>query len=157
MSAVEIGALLKEKGLTLGVVESATGGLISNLITNVPGSTNYYKGSIIAYSNEVKTGLVGVPASTLREYGAVSQQVAKEMAAGGRRVLKVDICIADTGIAGPGGVTADKPMGLFYLGLADKEGAVSRRHLFKGNRRENKAEAAAAALAWLKEHLESFK
>ena len=156
MSAVEIGALLKEKGLTLGVVESATGGLISNLITNIPGSSNYYKGSITAYSNEVKIGLVGVAAATIKEYGAVSHQVVEEMAAGGRRVLAVDICIADTGIAGPGGVTPDKPMGLFYLGLADKEGAISRRYIFKGNRRENKAEAAAAALAWLKEHLESM-
>jgi len=69
----------------------------------------------------------------------------------------VDICIADTGIAGPGGATPDKPVGLFYFGLADKEGAISCRHIFMGNRRENKAEAASATLAWLKEHLEAFK
>ena len=157
MSAVEIGALLREKGLKLGVVESATGGLISNLITNIPGSSNYYKGSITAYSNEIKIKLVGVAASTLEEHGAVSQQVAEEMAAGGRLALNVDICIADTGIAGPDGASAEKPVGLFYLGLADREGALSRRYVFTGNRRENKAEAAFAALTWLKEHLKSFK
>ena len=93
-----IGALLRGKKLTLGVVESATGGLISHLITNVPGSSNYFKGSITAYANAAKRKLAGVKASTLNQYGAVSPQVAVEMADGGRRALVVDLCIADTGI-----------------------------------------------------------
>src|SRR5512137_537924 len=116
----EIGDLLRRSGLTLGAVESATGGLISHRITNVAGSSDYYQGSITSYSNEIKIKLVGVKAETLKQYGAVSPQVAEEMAAGGRQALNTDICIADTGIAGPGGATETKPAGLFYLGLAHK-------------------------------------
>ena len=92
----EVGDLLRGKGLTLGVVESATGVLISHLITNVVGSSEYLKGSVIAYSNDIKVGVVGVKKTTLDKYGAVSAQVAEEMAAGGRKVLGVDICLADT-------------------------------------------------------------
>ena len=104
-TAQELGNLLREEGLTLGMVESATGGLISHLITNVSGSSDYYKGSVTAYSNDVKSEVVGVKKDTINEYGAVSCQVAEEMAQGGRKLLDVDICLADTGIAGPGGDT----------------------------------------------------
>ena len=149
----EIGELLKQKGLCLGAVESATGGLISHLITNIPGSSDYYKGSVTAYSNEIKMNVIGVKADTLEKYGAVSAQVAGEMAMEGRKVLDVDICIADTGIAGPGGATPDKAVGLFYLGLAEKSGALSQRHKFYGDREQNKQSAAEAALGWLKEYL----
>jgi PncC family amidohydrolase len=152
----EIGDLLREKGLTLGVVESATGGLLSHRITNVPGSSDYYQGSITAYSNEVKIRVVGVSEETIRRCGAVSPEVAEEMAQGGQRVLGVDICLADTGIAGPGGDTPGKPVGLFYLGLAHKS-VASRKHLFHGDREQNKESAAEAALVWLKEYLESLK
>jgi len=134
-------------------VESATGGLISHLITNVPGSSDYYRGSVTAYSNETKMRVVGVKAATLEKYGAVSPQVAEEIALGGRKVLAVDICLADTGIAGPGGETQGKPVGLFYLGLAHNGGAFSRRHEFHGNREQNKRSAAEAALGWLREYL----
>ena len=109
----EVGTLLHQKGLTLGLVESATGGLISHLITNVPGSSDYYKGSVTAYSNQAKINLVGVGEETIKKYGAVSSKVAEEMAQEGRKVLAVDICLADTGIAGPGGATPGKPVGLF--------------------------------------------
>src|SRR3990172_1974187 len=109
----EVGNLLRQRGLTLGIVESATGGLISHRITNVPGSSDYYKGSITAYSHEVKARIVGVKADTINQYGAVSHQVAEEMAEGGRRVLASDICLADTGIAGPTGATPAKPVRLF--------------------------------------------
>lgn len=149
----EIGELLRQKGLTLGAVESATGGLISHLITNVPGSSDYYKGAVTAYSNEIKMKVIGVRADTLEKYGAVSIQVAEEMALGGRRALVVDVCVADTGIAGPGGATPGKAVGLFYLGLADKDGALSQRHRFYGDREQNKQRAAEAALRWLKEYL----
>jgi nicotinamide-nucleotide amidase len=149
----EIGDLLRRKGLTLGAVESATGGLISHLITNAPGSSDYYKGSVTAYSNETKIKVVGVKAGTIEQHGAVSHQVAEEMAEGGRKLLAVDVCLADTGIAGPAGATPDKPVGLFYLGLAHQGGAASRRHEFHGSRKQNKRSAAEAALSWLREYL----
>jgi nicotinamide-nucleotide amidase len=149
----EVGGLLRQEGLTLGLVESATGGLISHLITGVPGSSDYYKGSVTAYSNQVKISLVGVAKGTIERHGAVSPQVAEEMAQGGRRLLEVDICLADTGVAGPGGATPGKPVGLFYIGLSHKGGTFSRRHIFKGSRVRNKQSAAEAALSWLKEYL----
>ena len=153
---VEIGDLLRHRELTLGAVESATGGLISHLVTGVPGSSDYFKGSVVAYSNEIKNKLIGVKLSTLKKNGAVSPQVAEEMAAGGRKALAVDICISDTRIAGPGGATPGKPVGLFYLGLAHKDGAFYRKLELRGARAENKISAAAAALAWLKEYLVSL-
>ncbi len=149
----EVGDLLHRKGLTLGLVESATGGLISHLITNVPGSSDYYKGSVTTYSNQAKIDLVGVMEETIKKYGAVSPQVAEEMAKGGRRVLDADICLADTGVAGPGGATQGKPVGLFYVGLSHKVGTSSRKHNFQGNRQQNKQAAAEAILSWLKEYL----
>jgi len=149
----EVGSLLRQKGLTLGVVESATGGLISHLITNVPGSSDYYKGSVTAYSDEVKVKIIGVKEDTINKYGAVSYQVAEEMAQGGRKILASDICLADTGIAGPGGATLEKPVGLFYIGLSHKAGACSQKHNFQGNREQNKRNTAEAALGLLKEYL----
>ena len=153
----EVGNLLRQKGLTLGVVESATGGLLSHLITNIPGSSDYYKGSVTAYSNEAKIKIVGVKADTINQYGAVSPQVAEEMAQGGRKVLAADICLADTGIAGPAGATSGKPVGLFYIGLSHQAGIFSRKHNFQGSREQNKHLAAEAALGWLKEYLISLK
>ena len=154
--AQEVGSLLRQKGLTLGVVESASGGLISHLITNIPGSSDYYKGSVTAYSNEVKIKVVGVKEATISQYGAVSYQVVEEMAEGGRKVLAADICLADTGIAGPGGAAPEKPVGLFYIGLSHEAGNYSRKHDFQGNRDQNKLQAAEAALAWLREYLISL-
>ena len=155
--AQEVGSLLCQKGLTLGIVESATGGLISHLITDVAGSSDYYKGSITAYSNEVKIKVVGVAEDTINKYGAVSYQVAEEMAQGGRKILDADICLADTGIAGPSGATPGKPLGLFYIGLSHRAGSYSREHSFQGNREQNKHSAAEAALSWLKEYLIGLK
>jgi len=153
----EVGDLLRQKGLTLGLVESASGGLISHRITNVPGSSDYYKGSVTAYSNEVKSEVVGVSAETINQHGAVSSQVAEEMAQGGRKLLAADICLADTGIAGPGGATPGKPVGLFYIGLSHGAGTYSRKHNFQGDREQNKRSAAEVALGWLKEYLLSLK
>lgn len=149
----EIGSLLLEKGLTLATVESATGGLIAHRITNVAGSSEYYRGTVVAYKNDVKTGVGGVRQVTLDEHGAVSGPTAEEMAAGGARLLMADICISDTGIAGPSGATAEKPVGLFYLGLSHSGKTLNRRHVFHGSREENKISAAEAALQWLKEYL----
>lgn len=149
----EIGDLLRLSGLTLGTVESATGGLIACRITSVPGSSDYYLGSVVSYTNRIKSSLVGVKSETLSKYGAVSAQVAQEMALGGLQLLGADICISDTGIAGPGGATPEKQVGLFYLGLAHHSEASSRKHIFNGGREENRNEAAASALCWLHEYL----
>ena len=151
--AAEIIDILRDRKLTLGTVESATGGLIAHLLTGIPGSSDVFRGSIVSYSNEIKMNLVSVKKSTLAKYGAVSSQVAAEMAAGGRKTLGVDICVADTGIAGPGGATAGKPVGLFYLGLSTKKGTVTKKHLFSGSRDENKQQAAQEALLWVRDYL----
>jgi len=155
----EIARLIREyqaktgKSLTIGTVESATGGRIADRITNVAGSSDYFKGSVVAYSNEVKIALLGVKKATIENYGAVSEQTALEMARGGRKLLDVDICVSDTGIAGPSGDTPEKPVGLFYLGLATKDESLSQKHAFPGNREENKRGAAEAALNMLKQYL----
>ena len=151
--AGDVVGLLRDKGLTLAVVESATGGLISHLITNVPGSSDVYLGSVTSYSNEAKVRIVGVSADSISQHGAVSPQVAEEMAQGGRRVLGANVCVADTGIAGPGGATAAKPVGLFYIGLSHEGGTFHREHIFTGDRQENKRSAAETALSWVKECL----
>jgi PncC family amidohydrolase len=142
------------KLLTIGTVESATGGRISDKITNVPGSSDYYKGSIVSYTNEAKTDVVGVKKQTLKKHGAVSSETAIEMAKGGRKLLNVDICISDTGIAGPTGATPGKPVGLFYLGISAKDTNMAKMHQFQGNREQNKQKAAEMALTLLKEFLQ---
>jgi nicotinamide-nucleotide amidase len=155
----EIARLIREyqaktgKLLTIGAVESATGGRIADRITNVAGSSDYFKGSVVAYSNEVKIALLGVKRATIEKYGAVSEQTALEMAGGGRKLLDVDICVSDTGIAGPSGATPEKPVGLFYLGLAAEDESLSQKHAFPGNREGNKRDAAEAALDMLKQYL----
>lgn len=154
--AGEIVDLLRRKGLTLGVVESATGGLISHLITNIPGSSDVYTGSVTSYSNDAKVRIMGVSEDSIEQYGAVSPQVAGEMAKGGRRMFSADICVADTGVAGPGGATAEKPVGLFYIGLSHRGGTFSRKHVFSGDREANKHAAAETALTWVKEYLEGL-
>ena len=155
----EIARLIREyqaetgRFLTIGAIESATGGRIADKITNVPGSSDYFKGSVVAYSNEVKITLLGVKKATIENYGAVSEQTALEMAQGGRKLLDVDICVSDTGIAGPSGDTPGKPVGLFYLGLAAEGESLSQKHVFQGNREKNKRDAAEAALNMLKQYL----
>ena len=155
----EIARLIREyraetgKLITIGTVESATGGRIADRITNIPGSSDYFKGSVVAYSNEVKIALLGVKKMTIESYGAVSEQTALEMAQGGKKLLGVDICISDTGIAGPSGATSEKPVGLFYLGLAAESESLSQKHVFPGNRQGNKRDAAEAALNMLKQYL----
>ena len=139
--------------LTIGTVESATGGKIADRITNVAGSSDYFRGAVVAYSNEVKIALLAVKGETIDNYGAVSEQTALEMARGGRKVLDIDVCISTTGIAGPAGGTSEKPVGLFYLGLAAEDTSLSQRHIFQGDREENKRDAVEAALNMLKRYL----
>ena len=155
----EIAYLLRQyeskakKLLTIGTVESATGGRIGDKITNAPGSSDYYKGSIIAYSNEIKISIVGVKKETIETHGAVSPETAIEMAEGGKKLLKVDICISDTGIAGPTGATAKKPVGLFILGLSAEDATFSQQHRFTESREKNKKYATKEALNMIKEYL----
>ncbi|HHO57113.1 MAG TPA: CinA family protein [Thermoplasmatales archaeon] len=149
-----IASLLKEKGLWIATAESCTGGLIAHKLTNVPGSSEYFKGGVVSYSNEVKMKLLGVREETLREYGAVSEQTAREMANGVRKLLDVDIAIATTGIAGPGGATPTKPVGLVYASLSSPEKTIVKKFVFKGEREENKESFANAALNILLEYLE---
>ena len=156
---VEIAQLIGEcrartgEWLTIGTVESATGGKIADKITNVSGSSDYFKGSVVAYSNEVKIDIAGVYRATIQDYGAVSPQTAIEMAQGGRKLLDVDVCISDTGIAGPSGGSPEKPVGLFYFGLATENETLSQEYIFSGNREENKQDAVEAALRMLKQYL----
>lgn len=127
---------------------------MSDKLTNIPGSSDYYKGSVISYSNETKTSIVGVKEETLRQHGAVSPETAIEMAEGGRRLLNVHVCVADTGIAGPTGATIGKHVGLFYIGLSTKDAASVQEYHFQGSRENNKEKATDACLGMLKEYLE---
>ena len=139
--------------MTVAVAESASGGLVSHLITNVAGSSDYFKGSVVAYDNEVKVKVLGVKWETLARYGAVSYQTGEEMAQGVRRLMNANIGLSVTGIAGPAGATPEKPVGLFYIGIASDLGTTVMEHVFTGDRLENKKSAAEAALIMLKEHL----
>ena len=151
---VVIGELLKQRGMTLAVAESCTGGLIGHRITDVPGSSAYYEGSITAYSYDVKELILRVRHDTLYRYGAVSEQTAREMALGIRRAFRVDIGLSVTGIAGPGGSMPNKPVGLVYVGLATPDGEWVERCTWDGNRWENKKYSAEAALDLLRRYLE---
>ena len=151
---VIVGRLLKQRGLTLAVAESCTGGLIGHRVTNVPGSSAYYQGSITAYSYDVKELLLHVRHDTLYHHGAVSEQTAREMAQGVRRALRAEIGLAVTGIAGPGGGMPEKPVGLVYIALAAPDGEWVERHVWSGNRWENKARSAEATLDLLRRYLE---
>jgi PncC family amidohydrolase len=142
------------KFLTLGVVESATGGSIADRITNVAGSSDYFMGAVVSYSNNIKSAVAGVREATLLLHGAVSSEVACELAEGGKKLLKVDICVSTTGIAGPGGATADKPLGLFYIGLSTASGVTANRYVFSGKREQIKRKAADSALALVGQYLQ---
>jgi len=142
------------KLITIGTVESASGGRISDKITNVPGSSDYYKGSIVSYSDDIKVSVIGVREETIKKHGAVSPETAIEMAQGGRKLLKVCACIADTGIAGPTGATSGKPVGLFYIALSTEDTNTVLKYNFQANRENNKKKATEAALTLLKKYLE---
>jgi PncC family amidohydrolase len=151
--AGEAGRLLSERRLSLGLAESCTGGLVSSLITDIAGSSTYFLGGIVSYAYSAKEGVLGVRHETLLAHGAVSPQTAAEMAWGARRVLGTDIAISLTGIAGPGGGTPDKPVGLVYLHLTADDAEISERHVWDGDRVANKEASAEAALRLLIQHL----
>ena len=157
MSALEeiVGQLLTEQKLTIAVAESCTGGLLAHRLTNVPGSSAYFVGGVVAYSNEVKERVLGVSEKTLATHGAVSEQCAREMARGVRHLLGADVAISATGIAGPTGGTPEKPVGLVYVALAAMDTERCERHLWHGDRLANKQQTSEAALGMLRQYLEA--
>jgi PncC family amidohydrolase len=148
-----LSALCREKGLTVGTAESCTGGLIAKLLTDMSGSSEFFLGGVVTYSNAAKASLLGVRREELEAHGAVSAQVAVAMAIGARGGIGVDVAVAVTGIAGPTGGSKAKPLGLTYLAVADREGADVRRLVFAGDRASNRESAASAALAFLIERI----
>jgi nicotinamide-nucleotide amidase len=149
----EVGELLKSKNLSLSTAESCTGGGVAALVTSVPGSSEYFNGGIVAYSNEVKISLLHVSAETLERYGAVSQETVIEMVKGAMKALKTDCAVATSGIAGPGGGTAEKPVGLVYIGCYLNGKTTVKECRFTGNRMENRLHTVETALEMLKERL----
>jgi len=148
-----VGAMLKEQGLTISLAESCTGGLIGNLMTNVPGSSQYFAGGVVAYSNQAKQDLLGVSPETITQCGAVSDRTVCEMALGARERFRTDLSIAVSGIAGPEGGSREKPVGTVYIGIADRNTAFSRRYRFWGDREHVKLNSAMMALDWVRRHL----
>jgi len=150
----QVGAALNQAGLTVSTAESCTGGLILSTLTDVAGSSAYVEGGLVTYSNEAKIKMLGVRETTLVEVGAVSAATAGEMACGVREVFDTDYALSVTGIAGPGGGTEEKPLGLTYIGLAGREGLITvERHIWDGDRIANKTLSVDAALRLLLKRL----
>jgi len=141
-----IAEILREKGLTLAVAESCTGGRIGDKITNVPGSSDYFLGSAVTYSNDAKMWILGVKKGSLDRFGAVSEQVAKEMAIGAMKKFGSDIAVSTTGIAGPTGGSEEKPIGLVWFAVAYGNNIRTDREIFPGNRLDIKEAAAIHAI-----------
>lgn len=151
-----IGKLLTHKGWTIGTVESCTGGLLANMIVSNSGASHYFTGSLITYSNDQKNRLANVSVDAILSHGAVSEEVAIEMAIGAKERLGVDICISTTGIAGPNGGTEEKPVGLVWIAIAFKNKTIARRFQFGDNRERNVQMTVLSALNWLRFELENF-
>jgi PncC family amidohydrolase len=148
------GELLIQRGWTIGVGESCTGGLLGHIITNIPGSSVYFKGGVIAYANDVKRDLLGVAPETLETYGAVSEQSAVEMAIGARTNTGADVGVSITGIAGPDGGTEAKPVGLTWIGVSTVAEDRAERYIWEGDRDTIKERSAHAALELVNQILE---
>lgn len=144
------------RGLTVGVAESCTGGLVAATLTEVPGASGYFRGSIVSYADAAKIHLLDVPAATLAAHGAVSAQTARAMAIGARDRLGVSVAVSVTGISGPGGGSDEKPVGLTYVGIADAGFADVRRHVWTGDRASNRRDSVRVVLLWLIERVASL-
>ncbi len=153
--SVETGRILHAAGLTIACAESCTGGLLTSTLTDVPGSSSYILGSIVSYSNDVKSRILHVAEDTLAGYGAVSEETAREMAEGIRRLMQTDLGVGITGIAGPDGGSAEKPVGLVYIAVSSQTRTVVQKNYFHGTRLENKQAAVANALAMIRDVLRS--
>jgi PncC family amidohydrolase len=153
---IQVGKLLQERGLKLVLAESCTGGLLGSRITDVPGSSEYFLGSVVAYAYETKAALLGVSWDTLNSKGAVSRETVLEMARGARGAMKADISMAVSGIAGPGGGTPEKPVGTTWIGLITAEGELAQLFQFSsGDREKNKVLAVEVALQLLLDYLQN--
>lgn len=150
---VQVGRLLRDRRLKLSLAESCTGGLIGDRITDLPGSSEYFWGSVVAYAYEAKAALLDVSWDTLNSRGAVSRETVLEMARGARKALSTDIALSVSGIAGPGGGTEEKPVGTTWIGLVAADGEWAKHYLFPGDRIQNKTSAADAALHLLLDYL----
>lgn len=142
----KVALLLIKKDLTLSLAESCTGGLLAHWLTNVPGSSKFLKIGIVAYANQAKIKFLKVPRATIEKHGAVSLPTILQMAKGARQLLKTDLSVAISGIAGPSGATPKKPLGLTFIGLSSKNKTQGFRFIFKGSRLSVKKQAAAKAL-----------
>jgi PncC family amidohydrolase len=151
----QVGVILRSRGLKLATAESCTGGLLASRLTDVPGSSDYFLGGIVAYAYEAKVALLNVSWDTLHAYGAVSAETVLEMARGACRALGADLAISVSGIAGPGGGLPNKPVGTTWFGLVTPDGEKSFLRQFDGDRIENKLQASEAALQLLIEYLEA--
>lgn len=149
----QVGNLLRERGLKIATAESCTGGLIAHRITNVPGSSDYFLGGVVAYAYEAKVAQLGVSWDTLHAHGAVSRETVLEMARGARTALGAEIAVSVTGIAGPGGGLPNKPVGSTWLGLVTPEGEWARHFVWSGDRLENKELSAEAGLQFILDYL----
>ncbi|MCC6802122.1 MAG: nicotinamide-nucleotide amidohydrolase family protein [Anaerolineae bacterium] len=153
----QVGARLTARGWTVCAAESCTGGLVMHRLTNIAGSSGYVLGGVVTYSNEAKQKLIGVREATLVAHGAVSEQTAAEMVEGVRALFDADIAVSITGIAGPGGGTPEKPVGLTYIGLKVRgQPPQVQRHMWAGDRVTIKEASASAALGWMLETLEAL-
>ena len=148
-----VGKLLKTKKLTVAVAESCTGGMLGEMITRIPGSSEYFQGGVISYSAQIKEELLKVPPEVIKKYGEVSKEVAQLMAEGVRRYCHSDIGISITGIAGPGGATEKKKVGLVYMALADGKKTITQKHQLFGNRQLIRLRSARRALNMLRMYL----
>ena len=143
--------ILRSKGLKMSAAESCTGGLIGSFMTEIPGSSDVFLGSAVTYSNESKENILGVNHQTLLDYGAVSEDTAREMALGSIKAYNSDLAVAVTGIAGPGGATPEKPVGLVYIAVADGPRVIVTRNLFKGDRQSIRRQTVEEAIGLLKD------
>ena len=150
----QLGGLLRSKGLLMGTAESCTGGRIANMVTLVAGSSDYFVGGVVSYTNEVKHNVLGVSEDSLRLHGAVSREVVEQMAQGAIRTLGCDCSVATSGVAGPGGGSPEKPVGTVWIAAALKEQVVSHCYHFGTVRAENIQSAADSALTMLLELLQ---
>jgi len=151
-----IGKLLKAKNKSVSTAESCTGGEIAHMLTSVPGSSIYYKGSVVAYSNSVKTQLLGVHDFILDKHGAVSEQTVKEMAAGSRNLFKTDFAVATSGIAGPDGGTEAKPVGTVWIAVSSDKEIVCEKRVFGNDRITNIKRFSLTALNLLRKQIINY-
>lgn len=152
----ELGAALRSKGMKLAVAESCTGGKVSDMITSVAGSSDYFLGGVVSYSNDAKVALLHVDGETLRAEGAVSEAVALQMAEGVRKAFGADVGVSTTGIAGPGGGSASKPIGLVFIAVSARDIRICQRHVFPGSREDVKRGSSEAALTLAREVLDGL-